>query len=146
MSVMLCCGIFATVVRAEDDLILYVQEGCGHCAKVEKFIEDNELGGVITIRDTIIDPGASEEYTEYLDSKEVPVDQRGVPLLVINGADHRIGDSPIISYLQEAFGIEEKESTDIEREDAVLLVFGGGVVVSIFGYGIYNGIQNSKKK
>lgn len=133
-------------VRAQESLVLYVQEGCGHCAKVEKFIEDNELSGDIEIKDTILDPGVSEEYTEYLDSKEVPVEDRGVPLLVIDGNDHKIGDTPIISYLRDVFGIEEDTQPSVETGDTVLLLFGGGVVVSIFGYGVVNGIKSSKKK
>ena len=134
-----------TPILAEGEMILYVQEGCGHCEKVEEFIEENDLGEEIVSKNTSIDPGASEEYTDFLDAQEVPLEERGVPVLVYDEDQYLIGDSLIISYLSEKYGIEEEERPSYDQSDYLLLFVGGGIVFAIVGYGIFNTIQSSKK-
>lgn len=131
------------VTTQSQGLVLYVQEGCGHCAKVEAFIETNDLAGEIEIKDVSADPGASEEYTAFFDAAGVPLEERGVPLLVYGGSEYLTGDAPIIDYLKEQFGIVDEKKTYSGSEIALLA--GGTVFIgAILGYGIVKVVNGRK--
>ena len=134
-----------SITTDQGPLILYVQTGCTHCAKVEAFIEENGIGGNIPIRDVSVDEGASEEFTALLDSQNVPLDSRGVPLLVHDGTEIISGDVPIIEYLRQTFDIPE-ESLSFSTTDFVMLGAGGVVALGVVAYGVYNGVYGNKKR
>ncbi|MDD3661509.1 MAG: glutaredoxin domain-containing protein [Candidatus Dojkabacteria bacterium] len=123
---------------------LYVQEGCTHCAKVEAFIEENGLEEEFAIRDVLIDTEAGEEYTAFLDEEAVPLQQRGVPLMVYDGGQWLSGGVPIIDFLRERHGIEEPE--DPVGSDDILLLGGGAIIIAaIVGYGVVNSLHGKKR-
>lgn len=123
---------------------LYVQEGCTHCAKVEKFIEDTGLSEEFAIKDVLVDTAAGEAYTEFLDEKEVPLQQRGVPLMVYDGDLWLSGDVPIIDFLRERHDIAEPE-TPVESDDILLLGGGAIIIAAIVGYGVVNSLRGKKR-
>lgn len=134
----------ALPVKAVDKPILYVKEGCAHCAKVEAFIEDHSLGDTLEIQDVVLDDDAAEAYTSFMEEAEVPSSQQGVPFLVYEDNKWLSGDAPIIEYLAKVNNIEIKDET--EGGSLVLIIAGGAAVLGIVGYGIVNAIHDRKKQ
>lgn len=112
------------------DLVLYVSEGCPHCANVENFIEENNLTGEIEVKDMSADHEAAAEYNLKCDKAGIALDERGVPLL-FDGEEYIDGDSPIIAYLSGKFNISVDDDTDEGNKRAVLLILGMGVMLAI---------------
>ena len=131
-----------------DQMVLYVQEGCSHCAKVEAFIEENGLEGEFIIKDTSVDEGASEEYVEDLERLGVSLEESGVPMLVYDNDQYLTGDTPIISFLQERFSITPSDDGEIvaDASDVVILTAGVLFVGGILGYGIVKIVNDRKSK
>lgn len=142
---LLLSTFLAAKTFAADEVILYVQEGCNYCAKVEEFIDENSLGDDILIKDILLDEAASEEYTQFFDENEVPLEDRGVPLLVDENGEWYTGDTPIISFFRDRYGIEV-EPREMETTDLILLVVGGAIALSVVGYGVYKAIGNKEEK
>ena len=145
VSLLLGASFINAKTFAADELILYVQEGCNYCAKVEEFIDENSLRDEFVIKDILVDEAASEEFTDFLDSKEVPLEERGVPILIDENEEWYTGDVPILDYLRERYGIVE-ETREMETTDIVLLTFGGAVVLSLVGYGVYKLVGKKEEK
>lgn len=137
-ALLLYCFAFVPATHAEDGMVLYVKEGCSHCAKVEAFIEEHSLGDTLTIRDIVLDAEASEEYTAFMDEQDVPLEERGaVPVLTYGGNKWISGDTPIIDYLAEINDITiEKAKAD--GSSNALIIAGAVIVLVVFGYGIVN--------
>ena len=128
-------------VSAVSKPILYVKEGCSHCAKVEAFIEQYGLGETIEIKDVVLEPEASEDYTKFMEEQNVPAAEQGVPFLVYGDMEWLSGDTPIIKYLAEENDITIEDTS--EGSNVALLATGGIFVIGIVGYGVFSGIFNS---
>jgi glutaredoxin len=130
-----------------NGLILYVQQGCPHCEEVELFIEKYGLEEHFVIKDLSLEPEASEEYTELLDTLEVPLGERGVPLLVYDDDQWMTGDTPIISFIKERFDIREEERERVSEPGDYAILAGGMIFVGgIVGYGIVKVINDRAEK
>jgi glutaredoxin len=132
--------------ESEQNMVLYVQEGCNHCAKVEEFLEENGLIDELTIRDTSVDPDASEEYVNELERLGVPLEESGVPMLVYDGDQYLTGDTPIISLLEERYEIKTPEDDPLITSTSDYITLGAGVlfVGGILGYGIVKVINDKR--
>jgi cytochrome c biogenesis protein CcdA len=112
--------ISSGVVFAEGDkAILYYGNGCSHCAKVEKFMQDNVFGIEIEKKEIYQNQDNAEEFNEVCDKEGVDLMSRGVPFLYAEG-ECVVGDEPIISYLQEHGDMKGKEVVGIgsgQREE-----------------------------
>lgn len=140
-------GDTVSEAAVENDLVLYVQQGCPHCEKVEVFIEEHDLEEYFVIKNLSLEPKASEEYTELLDTLEVPLAERGVPLLLYDDDQWITGDTPIISILRERFNIQEENDESVsEPVDYVILAGGMIFVGSIVGYGIVKMFNDRAEK
>ncbi|MBN1618006.1 hypothetical protein JW887_01525 [Candidatus Dojkabacteria bacterium] len=125
----------------EKKYILYVQEGCPHCAKVKGFIETNGLEGDFDIRNTTLDSTANDKFLQYTSDNEVAMDEIGVPFLVISKDEWISGDQPVIDYLSSEYDIKEKFTPD---GNFALLLVGSLFIITILGYGIFN-MTNAKR-
>jgi len=110
--------IIPTYVHAQEkpDITLFYGQGCPHCAKVEQYIEDNNLTDLfsITEKEVYSDSANAQELTQYFTTYNVPSDQQGVPFLIMNGT-YYVGDTPIISALGEQVQkMENNETTTPE--------------------------------
>ncbi len=116
----------------EDEIIIYVQEGCKHCKKVEKFVEKFNLNNII-IKD-IIHPEYAEEYSKRLEELNLDIQHTGVPIL-IEGNIYKSGDDPIINYLGEKFNLKEEAQnyiTDYGKSTKVVLgILLSGTAISL---------------
>ncbi|MBN2100775.1 hypothetical protein JW710_02685 [Candidatus Dojkabacteria bacterium] len=149
-------GLFVMngVVHAKpEDLVIYVSEGCPHCAKVEEFIEENNLEDNFEIKNVTVDGGVAEEYTNFVQDNDLPLEEQGTPTLVYkDGDDLRwvVGDTPIISFIEENYDVDNStedtsEDEKISTEDIVILVVGGIIVSSVLGYGIFKSVNDRRK-
>jgi glutaredoxin len=133
------------MARSEDKPTLYVREGCAHCAKVEAFLDEHSLTDTVVIRDIILDPKASEDYTAFMEEQNVPLSEQGaVPVLVYDGDKWISGDTPIIEYLADVNNIK-LEDPQTEGSNIALMAAGGIIVLVVFGYGIVGRMHGSKK-
>lgn len=83
-----------------DKHILYYGKGCPHCAKVESFIEKNNLGETIIEKEVYHNSQNADEFNKLCDRKNIKLMDRGVPFLLANDTCF-IGDQQIINYLKE---------------------------------------------
>jgi hypothetical protein len=116
-----------------DKPILFVKEGCSHCAQVEDFLSKNNLTDKFRIVDTIL-PENANLYNQMCDNADIKVQDRSVPLLFeMNGEGYFKGDQPIILHLEEKYSIphEEKSQTKVLIVIIVILV---AVTLSPFAY------------
>lgn len=127
---------------AEGRMVLYVQTGCNHCAKVEEFIEKHELTDEFTVIDILAEEGAAEEFTQRMDELNVPVDERGVPILVYDEDQWVGGDTPILEFLLDRYDIPEES----DPEGLAIIAVGGVFMAGFLGYGIVSFIHGRRLK
>ncbi|MBT3864842.1 cytochrome c biogenesis protein [Candidatus Peregrinibacteria bacterium] len=92
------------LVSESSKMILYVGDGCPHCAEVEEHIEDHGYGDVFDLeaREIYFDRANAALYNKEAQRLGIPITNRGVPLLVV-GDEYFIGSPPIKGYLDERF-------------------------------------------
>jgi glutaredoxin len=130
----------------QQELILYVSTGCPHCARVEEFIMNNDLEQEITIRNITVDEGAAEEYSDFVEENQIPMDEQGTPTLIyLDGEDFDlvVGDTPIEDFLSDKYDIKQESNT--QGGDYLVLGFGLLFVSFILGYGIVKIINGAEK-
>jgi glutaredoxin len=128
-----------------DKPLLYVREGCSHCAKVKAFLDKYNLNDKVKILETF----NNEANTKELDSWFVKLNvtdpnEKGVPFLVVDDKTYLVGDVPIIEKLSKdnniTIDVTEYQSS---TSDTIFLVIGGFVLFGVLGYGI---VSSFKKK
>jgi len=95
-------------VAAEQEarsIIYFHGNGCPHCAKVDQWLEDNDLWSKYPIDDREIydSPDNAKYFNQVLGDLGVPLRERGVPTMVL-GEFTLSGDKPIIEGFIEAAG------------------------------------------
>lgn len=128
--------------ESEDNIILFVEEGCPHCSKVENFLSENSLEEKIETVDIRADPANAALYTQMCEDAGIALEDRGFPLL-FDGEEHFSGSYEIITHLGEKFGVEvgdylnENNGEDGEEDlnerstRIVLIILGFGVFISV---------------
>ena len=83
-----------------DKGILYYGLGCPHCAKVENFLEKNNLTDKIIKKEIYHNSQNANEFNKVCENEGINLINRGVPFLF---ADNKcfIGDKQIINYFQK---------------------------------------------
>ena len=73
-------GVFA------QEYIFFYGNGCQHCAKVEKFFDDNEVTEKFDIefKEVYFDRDNIKDFMSYITKLGLDSSQVGVPFLVIN--------------------------------------------------------------
>ena len=164
--VVLALGVFFALVnvifvysgvKAAEEVIVYVSEGCPHCQIVEQFIDKNDLADNLVIKNVTLDDDVGQEFTDFLDQKEVPYEERGVPMMIYSDNEWISGDTPIIDVLKERFDLHESvnnepsDITDVDEDrqlgtgDMLAVTVGAFVLAIIVGYGIFNAIDARRK-
>lgn len=83
-------------------LILFVGDGCPHCAKVEEYLEQNKVKEKMKmeIKEVYKNKNNAELMAEKAQGCGFSLDNLGVPFLW-NGSKCLVGDQPIINFFQE---------------------------------------------
>jgi glutaredoxin len=144
--VLIPSGIYAQ--EGIDKPVIYVREGCSHCAAVESFLEKNDLLSTVEIVETYNNEENQTELDSMFDEFDIPLNERGVPFMVYNNSSELLGgDTPIISYLADLNGVEVVEvdtSLPTDTSNNGILIFGGFITLAVVGYGIYNIFSNDE--
>ena len=71
--------------------------GCAHCVRVEKFFEEQDILEKYPVekKEVYFDKDNAVLFNKILTEKDVPINERGVPIIVI-GDKVIVGDKPII--------------------------------------------------
>lgn len=131
-------SVSAEGVTTESEVIIFVREGCQYCAQVEAFLEDKGVIDQVIIKDINEDPENAAQYNQVADEAGIPVNERGIPLLYVDGEVISSADI-IITRLGEIFQVpiegylpEETQSDGSEASPAVIIsIFGVGVVAIV---------------
>ena len=100
-----------------QEYIFFYGNGCSHCAKVEKFFDENnvvekynvEFSEIYFNRDNL------KEFSEYIEKLEIDPNKAWVPFLIINNeneCDYVAGDKKIISLFQEKLEQDSLQSCE----------------------------------
>lgn len=124
-------GLLGSVSADGEDskLVLFVETGCPHCEEVESFIAENNLAGNVDVRDIRESPDFAKQYEEMNDNVGINLQDRSVPML-FDGEIYKVGDSPIIEYLGEKYGIEVRGESVHSKSSIVLFILGTGIVLA----------------
>lgn len=130
----------------EEKALLFVEEGCPYCRKVEEFITDKSLDTKVDIRDIRKDPANAALYNQKFDEAQVPLEQRGGVPVLFDGSQYFSGADEIIRYLGTKYQVpyedylsdSEEANNDGDDSHSNRVVFGilaigllvaGGVIV-----------------
>lgn len=89
-----------------QEYIFFYGNGCTHCAKVEKFFEENNVIEQydVVMSEIYFNRDNLKEFSDYIEKLEIDPAKAWVPFLVINNeneCDYVAGDKKIISLFQE---------------------------------------------
>lgn len=139
-SLLILLFTFSPAIASEEKTILFFYGiGCPHCVQVEEYFEENDFYEKYPIEGKEIyqDRANALLFNEIMDDHKIPVNQRGVPAVVI-GDEVIVGDTPIIRDFEEKankyLGREEKKDT--KKESAAFgltlpMVLGASLVDAI---------------
>jgi len=99
--------------------IIYVGDGCPHCANVEAYVEKNDLEKFLPIvfKEVYNNRENAQEFNKVADRIGAPMNRRGVPFMVY-GNQYWIGDKPIIEVLENAYQnvkAEEEKNQQVQE-------------------------------
>ncbi|MBT3704237.1 cytochrome c biogenesis protein [Candidatus Peregrinibacteria bacterium] len=94
----------ATALPKGDEIVIYVGDGCPHCAKVEEHVEDEGYMDVFNLefKEVYHDSDNATEFGEVAEFFGIPLFDRGVPFLATS-SEHFVGDKPIIEFLDDKY-------------------------------------------
>lgn len=99
--------------------IIYVGDGCPHCANVEAYVEKNDLEKFLPVvfKEIYYNRENAQEFNKVADRIGAPMNRRGVPFMVY-GNQYWIGDKPIIEVLENAYQnvkAEEEKNQQVQE-------------------------------
>lgn len=112
--------------------VLYVQEGCSHCAKVESFIIRNNISDKVEVRDI---KESGDNYAAFNELVTKYKTDSATPLMEAKGSA-LLGDEPIISFLSKEFN-----ATNMQDPADVVVTIGFVLMIAIFLYGIITSLR-----
>ncbi|MBU1151299.1 hypothetical protein KJ632_00555 [Patescibacteria group bacterium] len=84
---------------AAAQMMLFVGEGCPHCANVEDYMYENKVEDKIDVAIYEVYYNAENQALYQQKAEEVGYKGGGVPFL-IDGGEYALGDAPIIAYFE----------------------------------------------
>lgn len=143
LSLTLFLPSFANAQEVGDKPLLYVRQGCPHCAKVEAFLDKYNLNDTVKMIETYNNEANTNELNSWFTKLNVTdPNQQGVPFLVVDDKTYFVGDEPIIQYLAAQHNITiDPNEYQSSTADSVFLLIGGLVLFGVIGYGIYNSLK-----
>ncbi len=106
-------------IQANEDIILFHSDTCGHCAEVIEVINEHNLKEVLGL--SMIErneEGFSEIFTNSLEECGLNPDRGGYPTLYHNG-ECSTGSISVIDTLLDLAGIEVQSEEEKDEEDKV---------------------------
>ena len=104
--------IFTNIISANNDkAILYYGKGCPHCANIEQYLKENNINLEIEKKEIYQNVENAQEFNKICENNDIALSQRGVPFLYIGQNEYYVGDTSIISYL------ENLKTKNIEKND-----------------------------
>ncbi len=98
-------------VFAKQTPVLFIGQGCPHCAKVKAFLKENNIK--VPTKEIYFDKTNRELFLQAIKNCKIPQSQAGVPLLQIDKNHCIVGDEPIIAYFKNQL----KKQTATPKED-----------------------------
>lgn len=98
--------LFMSISFAQDYIFFY-WNGCPHCAKVEKFFNDNNIEKSFSLekKEIYFNRNNLNEFNDYIKKLSLAPDQVGVPMLIIDSeldsCTYLAGDKSIIDFFQK---------------------------------------------
>lgn len=127
---------------------IYVHAQCPHCQNVERFVAETGLEDNVRYKELLNNESNLAELEEIWEENNIPEGEQGWPFMIVSEDpfDYSVGDTPIIAFLGDQFGVEGSSSgssggstsADDSSGDTGLLAIGGLVVLGVLGYGIYS--------
>lgn len=114
-SIILSLSLFFgfTKLSSASELILFYGQGCSHCAKVLSYLAAHpSLSDSLSLKEIYFDQNNAALYNAILDQQDVPLQDRGVPLLII-GDSYLVGDRPIMNYLSTKLAVDPSPSPEL---------------------------------
>ncbi|HVX92790.1 MAG TPA: glutaredoxin domain-containing protein [Candidatus Dojkabacteria bacterium] len=134
-----------TMVSAADTKYkLYIRQGCPHCAKVEAFLQENNLEDKVQYIETYNnDTNQKAMEADFNKYGVTDTAQMGVPFLVVDDKTYYVGDTPIIKFFADKYNIDISKLTQYQSSssDILFLGLGGLAIIAIVGYGIYSSMK-----
>jgi glutaredoxin len=89
--------------NTNDQMILFVGSGCPHCAKVEDFINQNQVNSKLSFqtKEVFYDKNNQATFEEKAKECNLDLNNAGVPMLWTGGSNCIEGDQPIIDYFNQ---------------------------------------------
>jgi len=124
-------GFQISLAKQQEKPILYYGQGCQHCAKVEKFIKNNDLKEIIIQKEIYQEPKNAEEFNQICEQKGIGLMDRGVPFLYAEN-ECFIGDEQIIEYFDGKIHQTAAETKKSFADDLTLpMLIGASLVDAI---------------
>lgn len=97
----LILGLFITIILSasvQAEMMLFVQDGCPHCALVQKYFSENDIYQKLDVSEYEIsnDESGLELFRQTVE--ELGYEELRTPFLA-DGSLYFVGDTPIISYV-----------------------------------------------
>jgi len=97
-----------------QEYIFFYGNGCTHCAKVEKFFEENSIEKKydLEMKEIYFNRDNLKDFQSYIEKLEIDPSKAWVPFLVIDDEDecsYVAGDTKIISFFQEKLDAEDED-------------------------------------
>lgn len=112
----LLIGLFS-LNTAFAEIMLFVGDGCPHCATVEKYMAENNIAGRLPVTVYEVWHNMQNRSLYLQKAKDVGYQGSGVPLLV-DGGYFTVGSDPIISYFQKLIDAQNAAASEKLKEDA----------------------------
>jgi thiol-disulfide isomerase/thioredoxin len=130
LALLIFIGSFQIVNAENPILYFYYGDGCPHCAQVEPFIEQMaEKYPDLDVRQYEVYHNLvnSSKLTQTFESYGVPVNQRGVPIVFLNGT-YFLGDRPILDNLENEINkilieTEKEEFPHVPDEEKTIISY-----------------------
>ncbi|HKL44002.1 MAG TPA: cytochrome c biogenesis protein [Candidatus Absconditabacterales bacterium] len=106
-----------TAFSFAQEYIYFYGNGCSHCAKVEKFFDENDVLSKYNVEklEIYFNRDNLKDFSEYIEKLGIDPSKAGVPFLVINNeneCDYVAGDKKIIGLFEEKIAQDEYQICD----------------------------------
>ena len=100
----------ATALPKGDAIVIYVGDGCPHCAKVEAYVDEQGYAEIFNLefKEVYHDSDNAKKMGEVADYFGLELTERGVPFLV-TATGYKMGDGPIIDFLDTKYDVWKLE-------------------------------------
>jgi len=104
----------------QSEMVIYVGDGCSHCAKVEAHVEEMDYENIFDLefKEIYFDRGNALEYNQEASRLGLPITQRGVPMMVVENG-YLSGDRPINYFLDAQNAMLEAKNAPVTPVDPV---------------------------